>query len=417
MGTKVVLAYSGGLDTSVILKWLLNKGYEVVCFMANVGQKEDFEAARAKALKIGASKVFLEDLQEEFVTGYIFQALKANAIYEGRYLLGTSLARPLIAKHQVRIAKEVGAEYVAHGATGKGNDQVRFELTYAAIDMHIKTIAPWKDAEFLAQFRGRTDMLKYAEEHGIPVSATVKKPYSEDENLMHISHEAGILEDPAMRATEDIYSRSVSPQNAPDIETTIEIEFKDGLPINVTNVATGEKVQGALKLYEYLNELGRANGIGRLDMVENRFVGIKSRGVYESPGATILWAAHRDIEGIAMDKEVMHLKQTLEPKFSEYVYNGFWFAPEMDFLMAAFNQSQQAIDGKVTLALYKGNVMAVARSSPTSLYDQALGSMDIAGGYDQTDARGFIKLNAIRLRAHNVILDKKRIGLYQVIQP
>jgi len=417
MGTKVVLAYSGGLDTSVILKWLLNKGYEVVCFMANVGQKEDFEAARAKALKIGASKVFLEDLQEEFVTGYIFQALKANAIYEGRYLLGTSLARPLIAKHQVRIAKEVGAEYVAHGATGKGNDQVRFELTYAAIDMHIKTIAPWKDAEFLAQFRGRTDMLKYAEEHGIPVSATVKKPYSEDENLMHISHEAGILEDPAMRATEDIYSRSVSPQNAPDVETTIEIEFKDGLPINVSNVATGEKVQGALKLYEYLNELGRANGIGRLDMVENRFVGIKSRGVYESPGATILWAAHRDIEGIAMDKEVMHLKQTLEPKFSEYVYNGFWFAPEMDFLMAAFNQSQQAIDGKVTLALYKGNVMAVARSSPTSLYDQALGSMDIAGGYDQTDARGFIKLNAIRLRAHNVILDKKRIGLYQVIQP
>jgi len=417
MGTKVVLAYSGGLDTSVILKWLLNKGYEVVCFMANVGQKEDFEAARAKALKIGASKVFLEDLQEEFVTGYIFQALKANAIYEGRYLLGTSLARPLIAKHQVRIAKEVGAEYVAHGATGKGNDQVRFELTYAAIDMHIKTIAPWKDAEFLAQFRGRTDMLKYAEEHGIPVSATVKKPYSEDENLMHISHEAGILEDPAMRATEDIYSRSVSPQNAPDVETTIEIEFKDGLPIKVTNVSTGEKVQGALKLYEYLNELGRANGIGRLDMVENRFVGIKSRGVYESPGATILWAAHRDIEGIAMDKEVMHLKQTLEPKFSEYVYNGFWFAPEMDFLMAAFNQSQQAIDGKVTLALYKGNVMAVARSSPTSLYDQALGSMDIAGGYDQTDARGFIKLNAIRLRAHNVILDKKRIGLYQVIQP
>jgi argininosuccinate synthase len=260
-------------------------------------------------------------------------------------------------------------------------------------------------------------MLKYAEEHGIPVSATVKKPYSEDENLMHISHEAGILEDPAMRATEDIYSRTISPKDAPDVETAIEIEFKDGLPIMVTNLGSGQKVQGALKMYEYLNELGRINGIGRLDMVENRFVGIKSRGVYESPGATILWAAHRDIEGIAMDKEVMHLKQTLEPKFSEYVYNGFWFAPEMDFLMAAFNQSQQAIDGKVTLSLYKGNVMAVARSSPTSLYDQALGSMDIAGGYDQTDARGFIKLNAIRLRAHNVILDKKRIGLYQVIQP
>jgi len=417
MGTKVVLAYSGGLDTSVILKWLLNKGYEVICFMANVGQQEDFDAAREKAMKLGASKVFLEDLREEFVTDYIFQALKANALYEGRYLLGTSLARPVIAKHQVRIARQEGAQYVSHGATGKGNDQVRFELTYAALGPTLKVISPWKDPEFLAQFKGRTDMLKYAEEQGIPVSATIKKPYSEDENLMHISHEAGILEDPARAATEDIYSRTNSPKNAPDAETLVDIDFKDGLPVSVANLTDGKKVTGNLAMFIYLNELGRINGIGRMDMVENRFVGIKSRGIYESPGATILWAAHRDIEGIAMDKEVMHLKLTLEPKFSEYLYNGFWFAPEMDFLMAAFNQSQEAIDGKVTLSLYKGNVLAIARSSPTSLYNQELGSMDVEGGFDQTDSRGFIKLNAIRLKAHNVILDKKHVGLFHVIQP
>jgi len=417
MGAKVVLAYSGGLDTSVILKWLINKGYDVICFLANVGQQEDFEKARQKALKIGAVKVYLEDLREEFVTDYIFQGLKANALYEGRYLLGTSFARPLIAKHQVRIAREEGAEYVAHGATGKGNDQVRFELTYAALGPKLKVISPWKDPEYLAKFQGRSDMLKFAEEQGIPVSATVKKPYSEDENLMHISHEAGTLEDPALPASEDIYSRTVSPRKAPDEETLIDIEFKDGLPIRVSQHGSDKGVTGALAIFEYLNELGRINGIGRMDMVENRFVGIKSRGVYESPGATILWAAHRDIEGIAMDKEVMHLKLTLEPRFSEYLYNGFWFAPEMDFLMAAFNQSQVAIDGKVTLSLYKGNVLAVARESPTSLYNQELGSMDVAGGFDQTDSRGFIRLNSIRLKAHNVILDKKHIGLFDKIQP
>jgi argininosuccinate synthase len=385
--------------------------------MANVGQQEDFDKARDKAMTLGASKVFLEDLREEFVTDYIFQALKANALYEGRYLLGTSLARPVIAKHQVRIADQEGAQYVAHGATGKGNDQVRFELTYAALGPQLKIISPWKDPEFLAQFKGRTDMLKYAEAQGIPVSATVKKPYSEDENLMHISHEAGILEDPARAATEDIYSRTNSPRMAPDEETLIDIEFKDGLPVSVLNRSDGKKVTGNLAMFLYLNDLGRINGIGRMDMVENRFVGIKSRGIYESPGATILWAAHRDIEGIAMDKEVMHLKLMLEPKFSEYLYNGFWFAPEMDFLMAAFNQSQEAIDGTVTLSLYKGNVLAIARSSPTSLYNQELGSMDVEGGFDQTDSKGFIRLNSIRLKAHNVILDKKHIGLFHVIQP
>jgi len=417
MAEKVVLAYSGGLDTSVILKWLINKGYEVFCFLANVGQQEDFEAARRKAMKLGASKVYLEDLREEFVVDYIFQALKANALYEGRYLLGTSLARPLIAKHQVRIADEEGASYVAHGATGKGNDQVRFELTYAALGPRLKVISPWKDPEFLGRFKGRTDMLQYAEEQSIPVSATIKKPYSEDENLMHISHEAGILEDPARVAAEDIYSRTNSPRAAPDSETLITIEFKDGLPTSVTNQSDGKRVEGALAMFLYLNELGRVNGIGRMDMVENRFIGIKSRGVYESPGATILWAAHRDIEGIAMDREVMHLKLTLEPKFSEFLYNGFWFAPEMDFLMAAFNQSQEAIDGTVTLSLYKGNALAIARASPTSLYDQELGSMDVEGGFDQTDSRGFIRLNSIRLKAHNVILDKKHVGLFHVIQP
>ena len=417
MAEKVVLAYSGGLDTSVILKWLINQGYEVICYMANVGQQEDFEAARRKAMKLGASKVYLEDLREEFVVDYIFQALKANALYEGRYLLGTSLARPLIAKHQVRIADEEGASYVAHGATGKGNDQVRFELTYAALGPRLKVISPWKDPEFLGRFKGRTDMLRYAEEQGIPVSATIKKPYSEDENLMHISHEAGILEDPARVASEDIYSRTNSPKVAPDSETLITIEFRDGLPTSVTNLSDGKRVEGALAMFLYLNELGRVNGIGRMDMVENRFIGIKSRGVYESPGATILWAAHRDIEGIAMDREVMHLKLTLEPKFSEFLYNGFWFAPEMDFLMAAFNQSQEAIDGTVTLSLYKGNALAIARASPTSLYDQELGSMDVEGGFDQTDSRGFIRLNSIRLKAHNVILDKKHVGLFHVIQP
>jgi argininosuccinate synthase len=417
MKERVVLAYSGGLDTSVILKWLLNKGYEVVCFMADVGQEEDFEEAKEKALKIGASNVYVENLMEEFVSDYIFQALKANAVYEGRYLLGTSLARPLIAKHQIQIAKEENAGYVSHGATGKGNDQVRFELAYYALAPNVQIISPWKDPEFLREFQGRTDMLHYAEKHAIPVSATLKRPYSEDENLMHISHEAGILEDPSKAAGEEIYSRTVSPREAPDREVIIEIQFKDGLPTEIYNRAEDRTVVGNLEMFNYLNQLGRENGIGRIDMVENRFVGIKSRGVYETPGATILWTAHRDIEGIAMDKEVMHLKQMLEPKFSEYLYNGFWFAPEMDFLMASFNQSQEAIDGKVILSLYKGNVMPIARESSTSLYDQELGSMDVEGGYDQTDAKGFIKLNAIRLRAHNVIIDKKKIGLYHVIQP
>ncbi len=403
---KVVLAYSGGLDTSCILKWFIDQGYEVIAFVADVGQKEDFEAVKAKALKVGASKVIVKDLKREFVTDYIFPAVRANAIYENRYLLGTSLARPVIAKHQVMVAKEEGAEYVSHGATGKGNDQVRFELTYYSLNPEIKVIAPWKTQEFLDQFKGRDDLIAYAKKNGIPISVTLKKPYSEDENLMHISHEAGILEDPSKIPDDSVYSRTVSPANAPDKSTMIEVYFKDGTPVKVVNKNDGTAKTDPLELFMYLNDLGAANGVGRIDMVENRFVGIKSRGLYETPGGTILMAAHRDIEAIAMDREVMRLRDMLSPRYAEIIYNGFWFSPEMEFLTAAFNKSQEFIDGKVTLELFKGNVFTRARQSPTSLYDEDLGSMHKAGGFDQKDSLGFIKINAIRLMAHRAILDK-----------
>jgi len=386
---KIVLAYSGGLDTSVILKWFINKGYEVVCFVGNVGQQDDFKEVEEKALKIGASKVYIEDLREEFVTDFIFPALRGNAVYEGRYLLGTSLARPLLAKKQIEIAEKEEAEYVAHGATGKGNDQVRFELTYYALNPKIKIISPWKDPEFLSQFKGRSDLIAYA-------------------NLMHISHEAGVLENSLFRPPEDLFTKTVSPKEAPDIETIVEIYFKYGTPVKVINKNEGTIKTEPLELFIYLNELGDKNGIGRVDMIENRFIGIKSRGVYETPGATILWIAHRDLEGIAMDKEVMHLRDMLIPKFSELIYNGFWFSPEMDFIISAFNKSQEAIDGKVILSLYKGNVNVIGRESPTSLYDQKLSSMDVEGGFDATDSRGFINIHAIRLKAHNIVLRKKK---------
>ncbi|PIE68099.1 MAG: argininosuccinate synthase [Deltaproteobacteria bacterium] len=403
---KVVLAYSGGLDTSVILKWLLEQGYEVYAYMANIGQTEDFEAAREKALKIGASNVFIEDMRREFVTDFIFPVFKANAIYEGRYLLGTAIARPLIAKKQIEIARKVGATHVSHGATGKGNDQVRFELSYYALDPAINVISAWRDPAFIKAFKGRTDLLAYAEKHGIPTKQTVSKPYSEDDNLLHISHEAGILEDPALECEESIYCKTVSPEDAPDTPTLIKIEFKDGIPIKVTNLDNGVVKTDPLELFEYLNLVGRENGIGRLDMVENRFVGIKSRGVYETPGGAILHEAHLDIEGIAMDREVMRLRDMLSAKFSELVYNGFWFSPEMDFLSVAIDKSQEVIDGEVTLKLYKGMAYPISRISPSSLYDKDLASMDIEGGYNQVDAEGFIKINAIRLMAHRKIIDK-----------
>jgi len=404
---RVVLAYSGGLDTSVILKWLIDKGYEVIAYVANVGQDDDFEEVERKALKIGASRVYIRDLRREFVTDYIFPALKANAVYENRYLLGTSLARPVIAKYQIKIAAEEKASMVAHGATGKGNDQVRFELSYYALNPAIKVLAPWKTQEFLDQFKGRTDMLNYATKHNIPVKATVKKPYSEDDNLMHISHEAGILEDPAYKPEKEMFTKIVPPQLAPDKEVHLEIHFRDGIPARVVNKESGIDITDPLDLFIYLNKVGGENGVGMLDMVENRFVGIKSRGVYETPAGTILLQAHMDIEGIAMDREVMRLRNMLSPVFAEIVYNGFWFSPEMEFLRAAIDKSQELIDGTVWLTLYKGNVMIDGRESPSSLYNKELSSMDIAGGFDQKDSAGFIKINAIRLMAHHAITKRQ----------
>ena len=407
---KVVLAYSGGLDTSVILKWLIDEGCEVIAYIADVGQKADFKYAERKALKAGAAKVYVEDLKKEFVTDYIFRIFKANALYEGRYLLGTAAARPLIAKRQIQIAALENAGFVSHGATGKGNDQVRFELAYYALNPKIKVLAPWKMEAFLRKFKGRTDLIKYAEEKGIEISSTIQKPYSEDDNLLHISHEAGILEDPNHEPAEDIFSRTVSPEKAPDKAVRIRIRFENGIPVEVANLEDGHVETEPLKLFMFLNRLGSENGIGRIDMVENRFVGIKSRGVYETPGGTILFAAHKDIEGIAMDREVMRLRDMLSPKFAELVYNGFWFSPEMDFLMSAINVSQEAIDGAVSLKLYKGNVMVIGRESRSSLYDKNLSSMDIEGGFNQKDAEGFIRIHATRLMAHNAIMKKHGEG-------
>jgi len=404
---KVVLAYSGGLDTSVILKWLIDKGFEVIAYVADVGQDEDFEEVKRKALEIGASKVYIENLQREVVVDYIFPQVKANAIYEGRYLLGTSIARPIIAKRHIEIAHKENAEYVGHGATGKGNDQVRFELGYYALDPKIKVIAPWKMQEFLDQFKGRTDMLNYAEDKKIPVKASLKKPYSEDDNIMHISHEAGVLEDPKYKFEKDILTKMVMPQDAPDKDTHIEIHWKDGIPVKVVNTDDGTVKDDALELFNYLNKIGGENGIGLLDMVENRYVGIKSRGVYETPAGEILIKAHQDIEGIAMDREVLRLRNMLSPIFSEIIYNGYWFSPEREFLSAAIDKSQELIDGIVYITLYKGNVIIDGRESPSSLYDMELGSMDIEGGFDQKDSEGFIKINAIRLMAHNAILKQQ----------
>lgn len=399
----VVLAYSGGLDTSIILKWMIEEGYEVIAYIADVGQEEDFKAAKEKALKLGAKKVYIDDLKEEFVTDYIFPAFKSQAVYEGRYLLGTSIARPIIAKGQIAVAIKEKAEYVSHGATGKGNDQVRFELGYYALKPDIKVLAPWKMQEFLDRFHGRSDMILFAEQHGIPITATRKKPYSEDDNLLHISHEAGILEDPNAPADEEVYSRTNGPDKMPNEPEIIELSFKDGIPVMVENKAAGRKETKPLPLFQYLNELGTKHGVGRLDMVENRYVGIKSRGVYETPGGAILHVAHRDLEGLTMDREVMKLRDTLSPKVAELIYNGYWFSPEMEFLMAAMDKAQDMIDGTVTVRLYKGTAYPIARTSPVALYDPKQSSMDEAGGYDQKDAEGFIKINAIRLKAHTLI--------------
>ena len=391
----MVLAYSGGLDTSIILKWLQTTyRCEVVTFTADLGQGEELEPARKKALLLGINpeNIFVEDLREEFVRDYVVPMFRANALYEGQYLLGTSIARPLIAKRQIDIAEKVGADAVAHGATGKGNDQVRFELSYYALKPDVKVIAPWREWEL----RSREALIAFAEQHQIPIARDKRgeAPFSVDANLLHASSEGKVLEDPALEVPQYVYSRTLDPENAPDVPASIAIDFEGG-----DAVALDGKRLSPAALLAQLNELGRAHGIGRLDLVENRFVGMKSRGMYETPGGTILIAAHRGIESITLDRGAAHLKDELMPKYAELIYNGFWFAPEREMLQAAIDHSQQLVTGTVRLKLYKGSVAVVGRSSPCSLYDQELVTFEEGKvAYDQRDAAGFIKLNALRLR-------------------
>jgi argininosuccinate synthase len=392
---KVVLAYSGGLDTSVILKWLKNEfGCEVIAFTADVGQAEELDHLEEKAIATGASKVYIEDLREEFARDYVFTAIKANAIYEGTYFLGTSIARPLIAKRQVEIAQLEGADALAHGSTGKGNDQVRFELTYYALNPYIRVISPWREW----QFKSREDLIAYARENGIPVPVTKQKPYSSDRNLLHISFEGGILEDPWSAPPEDMFILSVSPEKAPDRPTVIEIDFEDGVAKRMDG-----KALSPAALLSQLNELGGRNGIGRVDMVENRYVGMKSRGVYETPGGTILHIAHRAIESITMDREVMHFRDSLIPKISELIYYGYWFSPEMDILKKMIDETQKDVTGTVRLKLYKGNCAVTGRKSERSLYHGAFATFEKDTVYNQKDAEGFIRLNALRLRIRKMM--------------
>ncbi|BFH11270.1 argininosuccinate synthase [Paenibacillus dendritiformis] len=397
---KIVLAYSGGLDTSVILAWLKETyDAEIIAFTADVGQKEELDGLEAKAIATGASTVYIDDLQEEFARDFIYPMFQAGALYEGQYLLGTSIARPLIAKHMVEIARKEGAKFIAHGATGKGNDQVRFELAVASLAPDIEVIAPWRSEEFRAQFPGRAEMIAYAEKHGIPVQATAAKPYSTDRNLLHISFESGMLEDPWFDAAADtnkeMYVLSVAPEDAPDEAEYVELTFEQGNCVAIN----GERLT-PLQVMNKLNELGGKHGIGRVDMVENRFVGMKSRGVYETPGGTILFTAHRKMESLTMDREVMHLRDSLIPTYSSIVYNGFWFAPERIAIQALVDESQKHVTGTVRLKLYKGNVIGAGVQSPLSLYNPDIATMeaDPTQTYDQNDATGFIHLNALRLK-------------------
>ena len=396
---KVVLAYSGGLDTSIIVKWLLDEYQcEVIAYAADVGQAEELTGLKEKAFKTGASKIYIEDLREEFARDFIFFAVKANAIYEGNYLMGTSIARPLIAKRQIEIAKKEKADAVCHGSTGKGNDQVRFELTYYAFEPNIKIIAPWREWDFAS----RDDLIDYAKKHGIEVPVSKKKPYSMDRNLMHISYEGGILEDPWAEPLEDMFLTTQSPEKAPDKPQYVEITFDKGIPTRVNG-----KKMSPFKLVEYLNTIGGKHGIGRVDIVENRFVGMKSRGVYETPGCTILHAAHRAVETITMDREVMHLRDSLIPKVSELIYYGFWYSPEMKAIMAFTDEIQATVSGTAQLKLYKGNCSVVGRKSDNSLYLKDFATFDKDAVYDQKDAGGFIKLNALRLRIRAMQNSKK----------
>jgi len=387
---KVILAYSGGLDTSILVKWLAEEyGCEVVAYTADVGQQEELDGLEAKAKKTGASKIYIEDLREEFARDFVFFAVKANAVYEGTYLLGTSIARPLIAKRQVEIALMEHADAVCHGSTGKGNDQVRFELTYYALAPHIKVIAPWREWSFSS----REDLIDYAKKHGIDVPVSKAKPYSMDRNLMHISYEGGVLEDPWNEPDESMFRLTVSPEAAPDKPRYVEIDFEDGAPIRID----GQEMK-AHEIIDFLNKVAGENGIGRIDIVENRFVGMKSRGIYETPGCTILHVAHRAIESITMDREVMHLRDSLITKVSELIYYGFWYSPEMEALRAFTEQAQKGVTGTVRLKLYKGNTIVAGRKSDRSLYKQDFATFDKDAVYDQSDASGFIRLNALRLR-------------------
>ncbi len=387
---KIILAYSGGLDTSVILKWLIEK-YQcpVIAYAADIGQREDWDAVGKKGMATGAEKVIISDLREEFVRDYIFPAFRANAIYEGSYLLGTALARPIIAREQVRIAEQEGADTLSHGATGKGNDQVRFELGYLALNPRLKIIAPWR----IWDLNSRNKLLAFAKDHGIPVPVTKKSPYSSDENILHISFEGGLLEDPWNEPDEDMFKLSVAPEKAPDKPTWMEMEFEHGDP-----VAIDGKRLDPVGIMAELNRLGGENGIGRLDMVENRFVGMKSRGVYETPGGTILRIAHRDLETITLDREVLAIRDSLVPEYAKLIYNGFWFSPEMKLLQKTMDETQKTVNGVVRLKLYKGNCTPVGRKSDNSLYSEAFATFEEDEVYNQSDAEGFIKLNSLRLQ-------------------
>ena len=406
---KIVLAYSGGLDTSVILRWLQeNYQAEVIAFCADIGQEEELDGLEAKALSTGASKCIIEDLREEFARDFIFPMMQAGAIYEGQYFLGTSIARPLIAKRMVEIARAEKADAIAHGATGKGNDQVRFELTAAALAPELRVIAPWREEQFREKFPGRAEMIAYAAANGIAVEASVAKPYSMDRNLLHLSFESGVLEDPWFDASSEeargMYKLSVSPEDAPNESEYIELEFEEG-----NCCAVNGKPLSPLGVMQTLNQIGGKHGIGRVDMVENRFVGMKSRGVYETPGGAILHFAHRQMESLTMDREVMHLRDSLIPKYSTLVYNGFWFAPEREALQALVTETQRNVTGLVRLKLYKGNIIVAGRKSPKSLYDPQIATMEGSGAeaYNQSDATGFIRLNALRLKVRAAIADDR----------
>ncbi|CAG4925954.1 unnamed protein product [Colias eurytheme] len=399
----IILAYSGGLDTSCILKWLIQKNYDVVCYMADIGQDEDFAQAKKKAMLIGAKDVIVEDLRKQFVSDYMLPAIQMGLVYESRYYLGTSLARPCISVGIVNTAKRLGAKYISHGATGKGNDQVRFELSVYSLWPEGKVIAPWRLAEFFNRFQGRKDLLEFAKQENIPVSATPKEPWSTDENIMHISYESGVLEDPAAIPPKGIYKMTRDLQQAEDYPSVIDITFDKGLPVSI-NIPSGQQkalfINDPLKIVETLNKLGGQHGVGRIDIVENRFLGLKSRGLYETPAGTILHAAHLDLEAFALDKEVLRLKKYLQDKMADFVYNGFWFSPEATYTKKCLEMSQESVNGTVTIQIYKGNLTILARKSPTSLYNKDLVSMDIAGGFSPEDSTGFININAIRLKEY-----------------